>query len=175
MFGLGVNVLKKIIVILVLSFGFYTVAGVDNLVIAQSEKAGISLSAIEDIADAIMSPGCDYKYTLSNCPSVQAIELKELIEGKLIAGETKEEILDYLVGLYGVRVLAAPEKRGFYLLAWWVPYFVIADGALIVALIMIFWKKRSKQIAVTRPTEDENEIQHAYEDKVEDELNKIDF
>ena len=149
--------LKKIGMILVLSFGIYTVAGVDNLVIAQSENSELSLSAIEEIADVVMSPGCDYKYTLSNCPSVQALELKELIEGKLLAGETKEEILDYLVGLYGVKVLAAPEKRGFYLLAWWVPYFVIADGALIVALIMIFWKKRSKQMVATEPTDEESE------------------
>ncbi|MEE8424153.1 MAG: cytochrome c-type biogenesis protein CcmH [Thermodesulfobacteriota bacterium] len=167
--------LKKIVMILVLSFGFYTVAGVDNLVTAQSKNTEVRLSAIEEISDAIMSPGCDYKYTLSNCPSVQALELKELIEGKLLAGETKKEILDYLVGLYGVKVLAAPEKRGFYLLAWWVPYFVIADGALIVAIIMIYWKKRSKQMAASVLTDEDSKTLHAYEDKVEDELNKMDF
>ncbi len=166
--------LKKIVMILVLSFGFYTVSILDNLIIAQSGETEVSLSAIEEIADAIMSPGCDYKYTLSNCPSVQALELKELIEGKLLAGETKEEILEYLVGLYGVKVLAAPEKRGFYLLAWWVPYFVIADGALIVAIIMIFWRKRSKQ-AARLLTDEDSKAQHAYEDKVEDERNKMDF
>lgn len=175
MSGLGVTMLKKIVMVLVLSFGFYIVAGVDNLVTAQSKNTEVSLSAIEEISDAIMSPGCDYKYTLSNCPSVQAIELKELIEGKLLAGETKKEILDYLVGLYGVKVLAAPEKRGFYLLAWWVPYFVIADGALIVAIIMIYWKKRSKQMTASVPADEDSETLHAYEDKVEDELNKMDF
>lgn len=166
--------LKKIVMIVVLSFGFYTVTDVDNFVIAQSEKAEVKLSAIEEISDAIMSPGCDYKYTLSNCPSVQAIELKELIEGKLLAGETKQEILDYLVGLYGVKVLAAPEKKGFYLLAWWVPYFVIADGALILAIMMVYWRKRSKQAARVL-TDEDSKTRHAYEDKVEDELNKMDF
>ncbi len=165
---------NKIAMILVLIFGFYTILVVDNFVAAQTGETEVSLSAIEEIADAIMSPGCDYKYTLSNCPSVQALELKELIEGKLLVGETKKEILDYLVGLYGVKVLAAPEKRGFYLLAWWVPYFVIADAALIVAIIMIFWRKRSKQAARVL-TDEESKARHAYEDKVEDELNKMDF
>jgi cytochrome c-type biogenesis protein CcmH/NrfF len=70
--------------------------------------------------------------------------------------------------------LAAPEKSGFYLLAWWVPYFVIADAALIVAIIMIFWRKRSKQ-AVRVLTDEESKARHPYEDKVEDELNKMDF
>jgi cytochrome c-type biogenesis protein CcmH len=164
----------RIIVIAFLWNIIVPVLGTGNIVMAQSGESEVSLSEIEEIADVVMSPGCDYKYTLSNCPSVQAIELKELIEGKLLAGESKEEIIQYLLDLYGPRVLAAPEKRGFYLLAWWVPYFVIADGALIAALLILFWKKRAQKKAASAVEEDPETL-HAYEDKVEDELKRMDF
>ena len=83
----------------------------------------VTLMQLEEVSDLIMSPGCGYKYTLSYCPSAEADQMRELVKDKISAGESTEQILDYFAGVYGPKVMAQPEKKGFYLFAWWFPYF----------------------------------------------------
>jgi cytochrome c-type biogenesis protein CcmH/NrfF len=98
---------------------------------------------LEEVSDLIMSPGCDYKYTLSFCPSVEAEQMRELVKDKIGAGESTEQILDYFAGVYGPKVLALPAKKGFYLVAWWFPYFLLFDIVLLVGVILFVWRKKS--------------------------------
>jgi len=157
--------------IIIAGYIFFT----SEVSMAQDGTEEITLAALEEISDQIMSPGCDYKYTLTNCPSVQAVELRDLIKGKLAAGETKEEIMKYLFDIYGPRILAAPEKKGFFLLAWWVPYFVIADGALIIAIIIVFWRRGASRLKTTVSDQGDKEQHHIYDEKIEEELKKMDL
>ncbi len=99
---------------------------------------------LEEVSDLIMSPGCDYKYTLSYCPSAEADQMRELVKDKINGGESTEQILDYFAGVYGPKVLAQPAKKGFYLVAWWFPYFLIFDIVLLVGIILVIWRKKSE-------------------------------
>jgi cytochrome c-type biogenesis protein CcmH len=103
----------------------------------------VTLMQLEEVSDLIMSPGCDYKYTLSYCPSVEAEQMRELVKDKIRAGENKEQILDYFAGVYGPKVLAQPAKKGFYFVAWWFPYFLLFDIFLLVGVILYVWRKKS--------------------------------
>ncbi|HTE48197.1 MAG TPA: cytochrome c-type biogenesis protein CcmH [Gemmatimonadaceae bacterium] len=55
-----------------------------------------------------------------------------LVEG----GHSAQEIIDAFVGTYGQRVLMAPSKSGFNLLAWFAPGIALLAGGAVVALIV---------------------------------------
>lgn len=139
---------------------------------AEEGTVDVPLSKLEEVTDLIMSPGCNYIYTLTNCPSVEAVELRKLVRDRLAKGETKEEILNYLVEVYGPRILASPQKKGFFLLAWWVPYVAVIDGAIIIAVVILLWRRRKEKEAKDDKPE---EIDREYEEKVEEELRKLDL
>ncbi|MFQ5901023.1 MAG: cytochrome c-type biogenesis protein CcmH [Thermodesulfobacteriota bacterium] len=160
--------------IIISIFMVWLAANPINLSNAQvKELDNITVMELEEISDLLMSPGCGYKYTVTNCPSVAAIEFKELIKGKLVKGDTKEEILQYFLDTYGPRILAAPPKKGFSLLAWWLPYFVIADAAIIIGIIVFFWQKKARSIP-SSPAVD-SAANEEYEREIEDELKKMDL
>jgi hypothetical protein len=105
----------------------------------------IPLMKLEEVSDLIMSPGCNYLYTLTLCPSAEADQMRKIVKDKLRRGETKEEILAYFEGIYGPKVLARPAKRGFYSFAWWFPYFLIIDIFIVVAVLLYVWRMRARK------------------------------
>lgn len=109
----------------------------------QAVHGKLPLMKLEEVTNLIMSPGCSYIYTLTLCPSSEADQMRELVKDKLIAGETSDQILDYFAEIYGPRVLAQPAKKGFYLVAWWFPYFLIFDVILIAGVILMVWRKKA--------------------------------
>lgn len=108
--------------------------------------AELPLMKIQEVTDLIMSPGCDYMYTLSLCPSAEADQMKKMVKDKLLQGESKEQILAYFEQVYGPRILAQPAKNGFYFVAWWFPYFLLFDAFVIVGIILFIWRRRSRNI-----------------------------
>lgn len=55
-------------------------------------------------------------------------------------GYTRQEILDAFVDTYGERVLMAPPRTGFNLLAYVMPGFGIAVGAIVLAIVLWRWR-----------------------------------
>jgi cytochrome c-type biogenesis protein CcmH/NrfF len=106
----------------------------------------LPLMKIQEVTDLIMSPGCDYLYTLSKCPSAEAAQMREMVKDKLLQGESQEQILSYFEQVYGPRVLARPAKRGFYFVAWWFPYFILADAFVLVGVVLYIWRRRARNI-----------------------------
>ncbi len=100
---------------------------------------------LEEVTDLIMSPGCNYIYTLTNCPSAEAAQMREIVKDKLQRGESKEQILSYFEEVYGPRVLAQPKKKGFYFVAWWFPYFLIIDIFVLIGIILFLWQKKGRR------------------------------
>ena len=105
----------------------------------------ISLMELEEVTNLIMSPGCDYIYTLSNCPSATAEQMRELVKDRLANGESKEFILDYFEKVYGPRILAQPSKKGFYFVAWWFPYFLLLDFFILAGVFLFLWHRKSRK------------------------------
>lgn len=125
----------------------------------------ISLMELEEVTNLIMSPGCDYIYTLSNCPSATAEQMRELVKDRLANGESKEFILDYFEKVYGPRILAQPLKKGFYFVAWWFPYFLLLDFFILAGVFLFLWRKKTSK--KKGPSNDINpEIETLLEDEV---------
>jgi cytochrome c-type biogenesis protein CcmH len=59
-----------------------------------------------------------------------ARDLRLLVRERLVAGDTDEEVRDYLVQRYGEFVLLKPTFRAHNLLLWLTPVLVLALGAL---------------------------------------------
>jgi cytochrome c-type biogenesis protein CcmH len=54
-------------------------------------------------------------------------------------GETKEQIIGYFVNKHGERILSAPTKRGFNLVAWITPFAVIIIVGFFIKRIIHEW------------------------------------
>ena len=63
-------------------------------------------------------------------------EIEEQVELFLAQGKTKQEILDYYVGIYGERVLAIPKAEGFNVMVWITPALAAIFGLLILAFYL---------------------------------------
>jgi cytochrome c-type biogenesis protein CcmH len=103
----------------------------------------LPLMKIQEVTDLIMSPGCNYNYTLSLCPSSEAAQMRELVKDKILRGESRDQILSYFEQVYGPRILAQPARKGFYFVAWWFPYFLLFDAFVLVGVILYVWRKRA--------------------------------
>ena len=75
---------------------------------------------LADLEDEIMCPVCPGE-TLEQSSSPAARQVERFIAVRIRAGDSKQEIKDKLVAQYGPRILAAPPKEGFDLLAWVLP------------------------------------------------------
>ena len=74
-----------------------------------------------------MCPVCHTTLDQSDSATAQAI--KRFIARRIAACETAGQIKRELVDSFGEAILAAPPKKGFDLLAWWLPLGGIIVGA----------------------------------------------
>jgi cytochrome c-type biogenesis protein CcmH len=70
-----------------------------------------------------------------------------LVEG----GYGAQEILNAFVSTYGEKVLMSPKKSGFNLVAWFAPGVTVLVGAVIIARVIVRWRRRAMPEAVERP------------------------
>ena len=62
----------------------------------------------------------------------------------MTAGLSDSRILSYFTNKYGPIVLAAPIRGGFDLVAWIVPFAVLALGILLVLFLLRRWNARRR-------------------------------
>ncbi|QOY37424.1 cytochrome c-type biogenesis protein [Anaerobacillus isosaccharinicus] len=62
-------------------------------------------------------------------------EMKEMMDD----GLTKDEIKDYYIGMYGEEILTAPEKKGFSLTAWILPFAVLGVAGVGIVFVIRKW------------------------------------
>ena len=58
-------------------------------------------------------------------------------------GRNRNEILQAMAAKYGERILSAPTKQGFNLMAWVVPFATLTLGGVIVAVVVKRWRRHS--------------------------------
>jgi len=80
--------------------------------------------------------------TLDQSSSPFADRERALIRRWIAEGDTKSEIEAKLVAQFGPQILAAPPKRGFDLLAWWLPIAGAVAGALVLGWLVWWWSRR---------------------------------
>ena len=86
---------------------------------------------VNNIAQELMCPVCAGQ-TVAESNSTLATQMREEIRVRLRRGETHEQILAYFVGQFGESVLAAPPRRGGYLVLWLAPVLAFGLGVFLM-------------------------------------------
>ena len=97
---------------------------------------------------SLMCPVCPSE-TIDQSQVELAEQMRTIVQEKLAAGESREQILQFFVDRYGESVLAAPPKRGFNLLVWLVPPMaLVAGGGLLYAILRTMRRQSAGSTAV---------------------------
>ncbi|MFQ6615773.1 MAG: cytochrome c-type biogenesis protein CcmH [Fidelibacterota bacterium] len=95
-------------------------------------------------------------------------QMEKEIRDFVYQGKTKQDIIDYYVGIYGERILAAPRARGFNLAAWLAPALVFLAG---VAILLVYIRHRSGEPEPPPPPDETTKT--PFDDIVERELEEL--
>jgi cytochrome c-type biogenesis protein CcmH len=110
------------------------------LIAAPTASASEARPTLEDLEDEIMCPVCPGE-TLEQSSSPAAQQVERFIAKRIREGDTKSEIKDKLVEQYGPRILAAPPRKGFDLLAWVLPLVGTFAAAIVVGFAAWRWTR----------------------------------
>ena len=95
-----------------------------------------SLSYLEG---QIMCPTCHTTLDQSSAPA--ALRIEALISKRIAQCWTADQIRAELVQNFGAGILAAPPRKGFDLLAWWLPIGAVIAGAALLAFAVWRWSR----------------------------------
>jgi cytochrome c-type biogenesis protein CcmH/NrfF len=119
-----------------------------------------------ELEGEVMCPVCGTTLDQSNSPAAE--QIKRVIAQRIAAGDTKSQIENRLVAEYGEAILAAPQHKGFGLLAWWLPIAGIVAGAVIVGAGAWRWSRARER------EPDPPRLDPALERRLDDELARWD-
>ena len=127
---------------------------------------------VNRIAKQMYCPVCE-NTPLDVCPTEACRQWRDLIHSMLAEGKSEEEIKQYFVAQYGIRVLAEPPNR---LTTYLIPTIAILLGALLLFRGFQMWMKPSatpRAEASAVETEPEAKpVQDPYIARLEEELKK---
>ena len=95
---------------------------------------------LPELERELICPTCQESLALSSSPI--ADRMRSFIRARIAAGDTKSEIKEQLVAQFGKGVLAAPEQKGFDLLAWVLPIVGLFGGAAVLTVLAWRWTRR---------------------------------
>lgn len=131
------------------------VAVLAALALAAPALAGGERPRAADLEAQLVCPTC--KSTLDQSDAPVARRMKAYIRARIAVGASAEEIKQELVDQFGPGVLAEPPRRGFDLLAWWLPLGGIALAALAVGALAWHWSRSRGQDVDEAPLDPELE------------------
>jgi cytochrome c-type biogenesis protein CcmH len=123
------------------------------LALAAPAAASERHPTLTELEGQVMCPIC--KTTLDMSESAAADRIRVFIRARIAAGDTRSQIKRELVDQFGPAILAEPPKRGFDLLAWWLPLGGIAAAAVAVAFAAWRWSRVRGGRAEERPLDPE--------------------
>ena len=103
---------------------------------AACTKPRASLASLEG---QVMCPVCHT--TLDQSDSAVADRIRVFIRARIARCETADQIKSELVASFGQSILAAPPRRGFDLLAWWLPVGGVLLGAAVLGVGVWRWTR----------------------------------
>jgi cytochrome c-type biogenesis protein CcmH len=135
------------------------------LLLVPTARASERHPTLAELEGEVMCPVCETTLDQSSSPAAQ--QIKRLIATRIAAGDTKTQIENRLVAEYGAAILAAPPRKGFGLLAWWLPVAGIVAAAVAVGVGAWRWA-RSREPAPAGPP-----LDVASERRLDDELRRF--
>jgi cytochrome c-type biogenesis protein CcmH len=132
------------------------------LLLVPTARASERHPTLAELEGEVMCPVCGTTLDQSNSPAAQ--QIKRLIVARIAGGDTKSEIKSRLVSEYGQAILAAPEHKGFGLLAWWLPVAGILVAAAVIGAGAWRWSRARER------EPDAPQLDPALERRLDDEL-----
>ena len=123
---------------------------------------------VNRIAKQLYCPVCE-STPLDVCPTEACRQWRDLIRTMLAEGKSEEEIKQYFVAQYGVRVLDEPPNR---LVTYLVPGIAILIGALLLLRGFQMWMKPSGARVRSVGEEQATPAQDPYVARLEEEIKK---
>jgi cytochrome c-type biogenesis protein CcmH len=114
------------------------------LVVAAPAFASERHPTLTDLENQLMCPVCAGE-TLAQSTSLPAQRIKAHIQRRIDQGWTKRRITNEEVDIWGTRILAAPPRHGFDLLAWVLPLVGILGASGVMALLAWRWSRRREE------------------------------
>ena len=139
-----------------------TAAATCLMILLASPAAASPEDVANDISNEIMSPFCD-GVTLHDCPSREALRLRDRIEGWVSEGQSRTRIMRNLELEFGAGIRAAPPAEGAGFIAWLPPVVALAAGAAGVWAVVRKWSRRTQApspVSVTMTTEERHRLDH---------------
>jgi cytochrome c-type biogenesis protein CcmH len=145
------------------------------LALAAPAAASEQHPTLLELENQIMCPVCAGE-TLAQSDSPAAAQVKRFIQGRIAAGATRSEIKRELVAQYGTRILAAPPRHGFDLLAWMLPLVGILGGAAVLGVLAWRWSLRRDEQPETafEPSLNGRPLDPELEARLDEELARFD-
>jgi cytochrome c-type biogenesis protein CcmH len=113
------------------------------LATASAAAGATCASRVAHLENQIMCPVCPAE-TVAQTDAPVAQRIKARIAHWCAAGKSDAQIKAQLVDAFGPRVLAAPPKKGFDLLAWWLPIVGIVVAGTVIGLAAWRWSRRGE-------------------------------
>jgi cytochrome c-type biogenesis protein CcmH len=139
------------------------------LALAPAALASEQHPTLGELEGEVMCPVCHTTLDQSSSPVARQIET--FISRRIAAGDTRSEIKHELVVQYGPAILAAPPRKGFGLLAWWLPIAGILIGVGAVSVAVWHWS-RSREPSTPAPPS--SALEPDLERRVDEELARLD-
>lgn len=96
---------------------------------------------------------------------------RDLIKEALAKGQSDQQIVDAVVREQGIQALVTPPAEGFNVLAWVMPFLMIALG---LAAVAFFIRHMNSKRAAAGAPEMADEVLSRYHEQIEKETSKLD-
>ena len=143
------------------------------LLLAAPAAASEQHPTLLELENQIMCPVCAGE-TLAQSDSPAAAQVKRYIQGRIAAGDTRSQIKRELVAQYGTRILAAPPRHGFDLLAWVLPLAGILCAAGAMGVLAWRWSRRGEEQVAPTWSQNGRPLDPELEARLDEELARFD-
>jgi cytochrome c-type biogenesis protein CcmH len=116
------------------------VVGLAALVLAAPAAASDRHPTLGELEGQLMCPICEGE-TLAQSDTPAAQRIKSYIQRRIDQGATRSQIKRELVEQWGTRILAAPPRHGFDLLAWLLPLVGVLGGGAVLGFLAWRWTR----------------------------------
>ena len=148
--------------------------GLLALVLAAPAAASEQQPTLPELEGQLMCPICEGE-TLAQSTSPAAQRIKVEIQQRIAAGDTRSQIKRRLVEEWGSRILAAPPRHGFDLLAWLLPIVGVLGGAAALGVLAWRWtREREPESAPQRWSLNGHPLGPDEERRLDEELARFD-
>jgi cytochrome c-type biogenesis protein CcmH len=144
------------------------------LVLAAPAAASEQHPSLAELEGQLMCPICEGE-TLAQSDSQPAQRIKAYIQLRIGQGATRSQIKNELVDQWGTRILAAPPRHGFDLLAWLLPIVGVLGGAAVLGVLAFHWtREREPEAEPQRWSLNGHPLGPEEERRLDDELARFD-